>query len=456
MKHERVVASQASFDRLSLAAFTITATLLLLIPINQDSIWQVWVGRHALHGARLYVDILDPDPPLLYWLAMVEGAIAQLVGARVAVIVFCTSLMGASVYLTPRAYRLPALAAMIVPSLGAFGKPEHFAIIGTIAYALLIAARSHGEEVRHPWAVGFLAALGFAMKPTFIFVPVVLEFFVRRYPRVRPETAALAISAVAYCAAVVIFAPAFLRSIPMLVAAYGAFKGTTYPFMSAVALLLFVLGFATRQRSSVGVILAAVALAFIPAVLIEAKWWDYQTLPMRAFLFFVIITEITKARGRPFSDALLVASGILCLYPFGPYRNSFRQQMEQHLQGVAPGSSIAVLAVDPGLAWPIVEDRHLDWRLRESCLWQLPASSHDPVVAAQLKQLINDDLARRPEVLVFDRHPLVEPIVKSMLPTGYLAAYRLQRRTGRIESYRLISAKDAVTSPLRPLGPEAA
>jgi hypothetical protein len=438
---QSVIVERASAwrDRWPWLALALLAPVLVLMPVNQDSIWQVWVGRQMLHGARLYTDILEVNPPLLYWLALPQAALAALVGARLAVIGFCLVLIALSLYFTPPRYRLPTLAAAILLPLADFGKAEHFALIATIPYVFLISTRAEGSQVRHPWAIGFLGALGFAMKPYFIIVPLALELLVKR--RIRPETIALAISAAAYAAAVLLFAPAYMTGmVPLLVKAYGSFTGNAYPVVTMFAFLAVAASLIQRRLSPAGLALMIAAVAFIPAVLIQGKWWPYQTVPARGFLFLAVAVELMRGRTRVLPDVLFVAAAAMCFTTFGIYRNPYRAETELHLRGVPPGASIAVLSVNPALAWPMVEDHHLKWSLSQLCLWQLPASERDPQIAADVKARLDRDLKRAPDVLVLDRRPPAAGEIKSMLPASYLNGYRLKLRTRDMESYVRIGA----------------
>jgi hypothetical protein len=407
---------------------------LFFIPIGHDSVWQIWVGRQMLHGARLYTDILEVNPPLLYWLAMIQAIIAELIGARLGVIVFCLALIGISLSLTPAPYRIPVLLAATILPLADFGKAEDLTLIFTMPYVFLTAARMEGDKIRHPWTIGFLAALGFAMKPWFILVPLSLELLVK--PRLRPENLALGISAVAYAAAVLLFAPTYLTDIvPLLIEAYGSFKGSTYPIVMMVGFLIMALGLTQRRLSSTGLALATAAVAFLPAVLIEAKWWPYQTIPARGFLFLAVTTELMRKRTLLLPDALFASAAILCFYPLGLYRNEFRPETDLHLQGIPNGASIAVLSTNPSMAWPMVTDNGLRWHLSQLCLWQLPASSRNPVIEFSMKKRLAQDLRENPDLLVLDRRPQFAERIKALLPKHYLDAYRLKLRTRHMESY---------------------
>jgi hypothetical protein len=46
------------------------APVLFKVPITHDEIWRMWIGRQMLHGAQLYRDIIEVNPPLWFWMAV--------------------------------------------------------------------------------------------------------------------------------------------------------------------------------------------------------------------------------------------------------------------------------------------------------------------------------------------------------------------------------------------------
>jgi hypothetical protein len=442
VRHERI--ARTSERPLTMMALC-SLPLLFFAPVNQDTIWQVWLGRQVLHGARLYTDIIEVNPPLIYWLAVPQAAVCELLhlSAAAVTIGFTIILSAASLLLSPSRYRLPLLVAFTVLPLAVLGKAEHFTLVATAPYVFLIAARKADGEVRLPWIIGFLAALGFAMKPFFVVVPLALECLIWSKPRIRPETVALVVSAVAYTAAVLIFAPAYMTDVvPMLRDAYGAFHGgEPVIIFVTLAFLLAAAGAVGRKGSPTTIALLVAALAFLPAVFIQNKGWSYQSLPARGFLFLAIAAELIRTRGRPVQDAILASSALLCFYPFGPYRNEFRAETERHLAGLPRGSSVAVFATNPGIAWPMVEERGLRWTPRQMCLWQLFASMKRPELTPSLKSMVAADLRKRPDTVIVDARRSTGPAAQALLPADFREHYALALRTPRMISYRLTSAR---------------
>ena len=446
MQLEQIGRGRFAIEPAVIAAL-IVLPCLFLVPVTHDAIWQVWIGRQLLHGAHLYTDIVEINPPLWFWLAVPLAGIGETfaISAQNLVVGFFVMAIAISLVLTPARFRLIALPALTVLPLQDFAQREHFALITTVPYCLLIASRLGGERVRAPWAIGLFAALGFALKPYFVAVPIALELLAWRQKRVRPETIALAVVAVTYSAATFIFMPEYFSDVlPMARRAYGAFVGEFLsPILVVLSLMLAAVGIAIGRRkgSPASRALLVAALAFLPAAILQAKGWSYHTLPTRGLLFLAIAVEIFQSRRNPIGDAFLLGAAMLCLLPFGVYQNSFRAEMETHLKGVAPGNSIIVLASNPSAAWPMVEEHHLRWSMSQFCLWQMAAATKDPTLKADLRGIVAKDLMRRPDYIVIDRKPVLGLSAATLLPPGGLQDYVLKTRAGRFESYERLPSK---------------
>jgi len=425
----------------AVVASLIVLPCLFLVPVTHDAIWQVWIGRQLLHGAHLYTDIVEINPPLWFWLATPLAAIGDAFGisAQNLIVGFFCLAISISLYLTPRRFRLIALPVVAILPLQDFAQREHFALITTIPYCLLLAARLAGEKARHPLAIGLFAALGFALKPYFVIVPLALELLAWKQKRVRPETVALAAVAIIYSVATALFTPSYFTEVlPMARRAYGAFVGEfTSPVLVGLSLILAGLGAAIGRRSGspYSRALIVAALAFLPAAILQAKGWSYHTLPTRGLLFFAIAVEIVRIRRNPIGDALMVGAALLSLLPLGVYRNSFREEMGMHLRAIPEGSSIVILASNPSTAWPMVEERHLKWELSQFCLWQMASATKDASLLTDLRTIVAKDLRKRPDYVVIDKEPVLGLAAASLIPQVDLADYSMTTSSPRFDTF---------------------
>lgn len=436
MKHE-ILASTWGVQRLifgaALAAFLIAVWF---IPIGHDQVWAIWIGRQLLGGAVLYKDIIEVNPPLWFWLATPQAMLG--LEAATTVRLFFAIAIGLSLWLTPAKYRLPSLVAFVLLSLHDFGQREHFTLIATVPYVFMCAQRLRGEEPSHPVLIAAFAAFGLALKPYFIVVPVALELALWRQSRRRPEVFILLYCATLYALLVQYFTPDYMAKIvPELMVFYGYFSSElTYRKLTwAVALAVIGAVLGKRSGSPESRLLALTALAFLPAVVLQAKGWSYQTIPVRGFLFLAIVVDLMRERRWPWADAFLVASAALCFLPFGTYRSHFAEQMNPHLEGLPPGTTITSISPNPSAAWPMVETRHLTWTSPQFSTWQIFAAKADPRHVPAVQRVVAAELEQAPEIIVVDRRKHFAGVVDKVLP-GAPDGYRERKRTRLFTSYQ--------------------
>jgi hypothetical protein len=435
-----------SHDRLRMAApflcLLALSPALFLLPVTHDAIWQMWIARQMLGGAELYKDIIEVNPPLWFWIAVPLASLGA--DPRLTIIGFFIAAIALSLYLTPARFRLAVLTVSVLVPLHDFGQREHFTLLATIPYVFAVIDRFKGTAPRHPFIIGLFAGVGLCLKPHFLLLPAALEFFLWRTHRrlIRPETIAMATFGFAYAAAIPLFAPSYLSvTLPIVLRFYGDF-GALYPNYTLLAVALVCAGagalLGRRTGSLESRVLTIASLAFVPVVLIQNKGFIYHSIPLRGFLCLAIIEEFLRMRTKPFADGLLFASALVCCSPIIPYANPLQAEMDRHLAGVLPGTSIIVLAGNPTAAWPMVSDHRLDWQLHEFSPWQVYAVVRHPELLPEARRIVAPDLAKRPEILILDRRPILGNVTRELLPPGYLRCYKERLRTLKLDSFRRV------------------
>ena len=169
-------------------------------PIDHDTGAILYFSDRWWAGERLYVDLIDVNPPLVFILGLVPVLIRQWTGlpepAALIACVAAASIASAFVSWRLLAWRAAqmgrgdpgTLTATLVPlallfallTPGELGQREHLMVVLTVPYVVLTALRLEGRRL--PLAVGILiaasAAAGFALKPFFLLVPAIIELFV--------------------------------------------------------------------------------------------------------------------------------------------------------------------------------------------------------------------------------------------------------------------------------------
>ncbi len=380
------------------------------IPLNNDVSWQYWIARQIRGGAILYRDIIEVNPPLWFWEAVPLSALADRLHVDAGHLAIVSVMARAALALiliaklvadpSPRrlALLLPGLALLLcLLPLHDYGEREHLMLIGALPYAALVARRRDAARLVSPrlaLCVGLFAAYGFAMKPYFALVPLVLELWLtlglrRTWRPLRPETIALAVVATLYGAAVLIFAPDYVRlTLPLVRAAYGAFSppfsSLFYQIWLPTWLLAGLALVVARRHLPVDAQAAAVtALAFTLSYFLQAKGFSYHALPVTATLGWAL--WLVLVRGPRLSDAvirrplvalalMLVAATGYVIPPFAPYRAG---RATAALERLPAGSTVAIISAHSWLAFPLIESHRFIWPMRTMHLWTIPKIARD-------------------------------------------------------------------------------
>lgn len=169
-------------------------------PIDHDTGAILYFSDRWWAGEKLYVDLIDVNPPLVFILGLVPVLLRQwtgiseptaLIGCVVAASLFSTLIVwrllawranrishGQTGVLTATLVPLALLFALLTP--GELGQREHLMVVLTAPYVVLTALRLEGHRVALSLAVliALMGAAGFAMKPFFLLVPALMEAFV--------------------------------------------------------------------------------------------------------------------------------------------------------------------------------------------------------------------------------------------------------------------------------------
>nr|MBA2466525.1 hypothetical protein [Sphingomonas sp.] len=212
----------------------------LVIPIDCDVSWLITVSEKLLAGARLYVDVIEPNPPASVWLYLPSVWLAGRSGLHPEAIVAAIFIAGALLSLgatlrlagglrqPPAALLLAAaigFVGLILP-LGLFAQREHAALLLAFPALAALALVADGRRLPLGNALATGAAAGFVMvlKPHFaLAILPAAGYAAWRTGSPRPLLPAMlaALGVVgAYAAAILYFAPEYLRLVPLLAEIY--------------------------------------------------------------------------------------------------------------------------------------------------------------------------------------------------------------------------------------------
>ena len=390
----------------ALALLAVAVLIRAVGDVDADVAWQLWIARQLNHGAHLYRDIVETNPPLWFWMAMPVDRLADLIHVRSDHLLIMLISGGVALSVSATQNLLPAMtegrraailsyAALVLAAMPGmdFGQREHIALIGAVPYAALTAARRAQQPVPTAlaFAVGAGAALGFALKHYFLIVPLLLELWLllglgRKWRPLRPETAAIACVGALYAAAVLLWARDYLTNmVPMLLLAYGA-TGAKHlvelfqpPVIAGLATIAFLLP-ALRLRdeeSSLGGSLTVAAVGFAGVYFLQAKGWSYHALPLLGCA--AIALAWTVIAGGNASRFTLLAAPALLLLPFTiAAQHALREpqsgkDIENAVKSMRAGETVAFVSADPSFGWRVIPEKGLRFVLRSNGFWMIQA-----------------------------------------------------------------------------------
>ena len=250
----RLSAPRLDADAASVIAMAVLLASLVLVlatamssPLKDDVAWLLYVARKWLGGGRLYVDIVEVNPPLIVWIYAVPAMLSEWLGVSpkaVSAPFFAALLLGCAWWTADLLHGRATLFARRLPVFGAigtvllllpgveFGQREHLLVAAVLPYLALLAREMQGEPEPQRTAAlaGALAALGCALKPGYLPAFLVLELLgrVRGGRLIRLATLAAVATLGVYGLGVLVFCPAFLdNAVPLALALYG---GTDTPY----------------------------------------------------------------------------------------------------------------------------------------------------------------------------------------------------------------------------------
>lgn len=416
-----------------LIVLALGAGVLLAAPLNTDSAYCLVAGRRLLEGERLYVDMIETNPPMIFWLMSGVAWVGRfvdlpddlLVGCFLAVTLVVSSVSGFTAMTlapaAPRAFRFIVLstflAASIVPFVSWSGQREQIAAILTLPYTLLSARRASGFMAPRGFALwtGVLAAVGLAIKPFFLAAWVAIELAVliatRRWrSSARPELLAVVSLQIVYGLAVIAVTPEYLtEAIPFAAALYGAYgRGVTAVLEQKRVWLIAAIGVSAwwsdapqghSNRDRYAAVFAAATLGWLLAYVAQGKGWYYHLLP--AIVFATVSALLTannlredlvtffrkpwRHRIRGAAIVLPVAAGAMGILPavlrlpeeqLGLLINRQPEvvvRMSRVLHDAAAGEPAYFLSTTMWPAFPVVNMSGVTWPYHYHFLWPIPS-----------------------------------------------------------------------------------
>lgn len=418
-----VAGKRASYARwLRLAATLPTAIFVICImlpPLNHDVAAVLDFSRRWLAGETLYVDLIDVNPPLVFILNLVPAALARwTILSQSQAMVVCLLALAFLFWRLIEALRRDrpegpveaavltvALPFIVVAAGSDFGQRDVMMAVAGIPYCLLAARRIDGQptSLRLTLLVTVLAAVGFALKPHFLGVPVLVEGLVllRRGPvamRRDPVPWVMLGIWLAYLVSIPLLFPAYVNQVvPMAWKFYadihgpGRWRVLVTDMMGAAEALLFLavpLGL-RRDAGAFGQALALSAVGAFMAAWVQHKGWTYHVMPMTLFGLAALAVSASRWMDRTMPEgrarasapalALIAVAGLFAYQLRGgetPWREfTFEDetagQLTNWLERVARGQQVLVLTPDIFPVYPALTYADAHQTLNAMSTWLL-------------------------------------------------------------------------------------
>jgi len=315
--------AEARRTRLAMAMALLPAlgflAIVLAPPLNHDVAAVLDFTVRMLGRERLYDDLIDVNPPLIFLLNLPAAWLAKWTplaapqALRVLLLAFCAAAWGLCAMLRTRSRTeakpegpgeravLSALLPLLMLGAGYdFGQREQIMSVAALPYLFLAERRIAGVPTPPGLLLpaSFVAAVGFALKPHFLAVPALVEALVlwASWPQRGPATLRdpvpwlMASLWALYLAAIPVFFPGYFgRVLPLVWDWYVDLGGGAWweVLLSATtgSAALFALGLVALaalipRLGALPRLAAAATLGGLAAALVQHKGWSYHLVPV--------------------------------------------------------------------------------------------------------------------------------------------------------------------------------
>jgi hypothetical protein len=468
------VSTAATVAAIVAAALAI-AIQALWIPIDADVSWLITVCERVLSGDRLYIDILEVNPPASVWLYLPMVWLAQLIGARPEAVVAAGFLAGglvsvvATLRLASRVDRSkarPFLAcalpfiALVLP-MALFAQREHAATLLALPVlaAIAVIAERRPLSRRAVTASGFAAGLIVVIKPYFLLalaIPAVWAACKRRSPiPLVPGFIAGGLAIGLYAAAILLFAPAYLDWLPVIAHTYGGLHASWWKLLLAPTFypaicvgLLMTLRPGRIPPLAMSWILGGAG--FLAATFAQAKNYPNHLLPEAALALAAaaaVLDSPAVVRGRRLLVSLALAFVGACqMYQWAILPDS---AVASAIKRVAPPNP-SVIALSPQLTTghPVTRNVGGRWVGSRAGLFTATGAANagltDPIAREAYREDIGsfarDVAAHSPDVVLVSR-PTKKSLMREPAIAAAMSAYRPAALTDETEVWVRRSSK---------------
>ncbi len=427
--------------------------------LNHDVAWFLHAAGRILSGQRLYVDVVEINPPLIVWLNLGPVLLARsldlstILSFRLIMLgVLAGSLLLARWILArehpgrPALHRqvlIPAMIALVALAGADFGQREHLMLALVFPYLLLASARAKGRPIGPglAWIVGLAAGVGIALKPHFLLPWVAIEADLawgRRgwHARPRPEAVAVAAVGLTYAVAVMLFVPEYASMLRWAMPVYArcaqasvsTMIGEPATLITAIAALAYAAVRPQGDHRERCRLLMIATVSLLAIAFIQDKGFPYHFYPALAtglILIGLIPAGWSEAGGHPSKLVIPLTRGILAVLVLAISASRVQEcriwrgnpgesdttagRMIRLEEELVHSGSVFTFSAGVGPSFPSITYSRVGWASRHPCLWFLAAFHPDGVPAGSLIA------GRTPPVMDEPEQSLRESVVSDLI-----------------------------------------
>lgn len=442
--------------------------------VNADTSWIITMCERVLAGERLYVDLIETNPPMTVWLYLPAVAFARMVGVKPELAVYayayivCFAGLAFASYVAIRArfadntdlYRLLPLflALLIALPQRDFSQREQFGVALMLPLLVLMAWRLNAGVDNQPnWmlavGVGVSGSLIVLIKPYYAIMILAPALYLAWRKRsigalFLPEYWAIGAMCLSYLAAATLIYPEFLDQVlPLLSDTYMRITRTIptirlFAPASAITFMAFLL-LRKHTPAPLADIVMLAAAAGLASLFYQGKGWSYHAYP--AFSLGLAALAIVALKNIRFSPVLKLAifstAGFLIAYPF-IQGSKTDAGMIQTVRAATTRPTVGLVGAGIQIGHPFTRmvdgvwtdiycsdwaaDAALGLAIRERASGNTERAEHyDKLAASMIKKHAQRLIANPPDILVVQKSPGVPAqLLGDPTMAGFMDDYR--------------------------------
>lgn len=365
--------------------------------VNGDASWIITMCERVLAGDRLYVDLIETNPPFTVWMFMPPVLLARWIGIapEITMHLYTYAACIGGLWLAAAIIRraglpdrngllaiLPVIVALLVLFPGnSFAEREHLGIALLLPLLALMAWRTDPQaKPGIGWAIaaGLCGSVIILIKPYYavmVLVPALWVAWQRRsiWTLFAPENWVIGAACIGYLAAVLTFHPEFMADIyPLLRDTYMRTSRPLWviqlygPTVAIVSFLIFRFHQGSKLSSLTMIALLAAAAGLIPLVY-QGKGWAYHAYPALVLFLTVLAYAVWQKFNTPGEDrpglvsmVLVVTAFIVAAVPFMLHYKSPDTVIETVRNAAPENPSVALIGAGIEAGHPFT--RRIDGR----------------------------------------------------------------------------------------------